>query len=224
METQEIPKVNWDTFYNEIFDWKQGEHVSVIGPTGQGKTTLCLALLPKREYVVAFATKPEDEQTEDLGWPIFRKWPIPVTIKKAILWPKFRGPEDFVEQQKTFLGAMLDIFKRGAWTVYVDETWYFDNVLKLGKLLELYWLQARSLRISLVAGTQRPAYVPLLMYDQATWLFFFKDNDERNLRRIGGIGWLDSKRIMATVASLENHEFLAINTRTGKMYRSKVEL
>ena len=62
------------------------------------------------------------------------------------------------------------------------------------------------------------------MYDQATWLFFFRENDERNLRRIGGIGGLETKAIATTVANLEMHEFLAVNTRTGDMWRSKVEL
>ena len=220
----EIQTVEWAEFYRDIFDWKQGEHVSIIGPTGQGKTTLALAVLPKRRFVIIFSTKPKDEQTEKLGWKIFRKWPIPVTVERAILWPKFEGPADFKTQQQTFANAMLDIFRSGNWAVYVDETFYFSNILKLDSLLEMYWLQARSLGISFVAGTQRPSHVPLLMYDQATWLFFFRDNDERNLRRLGSMGGLETKRIMEAVAMLDTHQFLAINTRTGEMYRSTVDL
>lgn len=224
MESQnKIPTLKWDEFYHNVFDWRQGEHVSIIGPTGQGKTTLALALLPKRRFVLIFSTKPKDKQTEELGWKIFKKWPIPVTVERAILWPKFDGPEDFKNQQQTFAEAMLDIFKAGNWCVYVDETFYFSNILKLDSLLEMYWLQARSLGISFVAGTQRPSHVPLLMYDQATWLFFFRDNDERNLRRLGSMGGLETRTIMQTVATLDTHQFLAINTRTGEMFRSTVE-
>ena len=62
------------------------------------------------------------------------------------------------------------------------------------------------------------------MYDQATHIFFWRDNDELNLKRIGGIGWLNSKEIRTTVASLPEHVCLYVNTRTGTMITTKVEL
>ena len=35
----EIERVPWNSFL-KTFDWKQGEHVAAIAPTGAGKTTL----------------------------------------------------------------------------------------------------------------------------------------------------------------------------------------
>ena len=58
------------------------------------------------------------------------------------------------------------------------------------------------------------------MYDQSSHLFFWRDNDETNLKRIGGIGWLQSKPIRETVAGLDPYQFLYIQTRTGDMFRS----
>ena len=69
---------------------------------------------------------------------------------------------------------------------------------------------------------QRPAGNRLVeLFDQTTHLFFFRDNDEPNLRRISGVGWLSSEAIKAFVANLEQYQFLYVNTRTGWMYRSR---
>jgi len=41
------PFVEWEDFFAR-WRWHAGEHVTVIGPTGTGKTTVMRALLPKR--------------------------------------------------------------------------------------------------------------------------------------------------------------------------------
>ena len=70
-------------------------------------------------------------------------------------------------------------------------------------------------------GAQRPAGNRLVeIFDQADHLLFFRDNDESNLKRIGGVGWLSSDLIRAHVANLEPYQFLYTNTRNGMMYRS----
>jgi ABC-type Mn2+/Zn2+ transport system ATPase subunit len=38
------PRVPWEDF-RETMGWRSGEHVGMIGPTGQGKTTLMHAIL-----------------------------------------------------------------------------------------------------------------------------------------------------------------------------------
>ena len=59
------------------------------------------------------------------------------------------------------------------------------------------------------------------IFDQADHILFFRDNDEANLRRIGGVGWLSSDLIRGHVANLEQFQFLYVNTRSGWMYRSR---
>jgi hypothetical protein len=80
--------------------------------------------------------------------------------------------------------------------------------------------QARSNDISFVMGAQRPSRIPLELFDQASHLFFWRDNDEVNLKRIGGIGWLASGPIRAFVANLEPYQVLYIHTRKGWMFRT----
>jgi hypothetical protein len=59
-----------------------------------------------------------------------------------------------------------------------------------------------------------------MLYDQATHLFFWRDNDDANLKRIGGIGSLDARLVRDTVAALPHHETLYVNTRTGRLVQT----
>jgi hypothetical protein len=63
-----------------------------------------------------------------------------------------------------------------------------------------------------------------MLYDQATHLFFWRDNDETNLKRIGGLGAIDSTLIRHTVGRLPRHSALYLNTRTGRMAVTRVEI
>lgn len=64
--------------------------------------------------------------------------------------------------------------------------------------------------------------IPVETFDQSTWLFFFRENDQRNLERVSGIAWRDSRAVRELIANLERFQFLMINTRTGQMWRSRV--
>ncbi len=45
------PVVPFDWFMTDVFDWRQDQHVGVIGPTEQGKSNLTYHLLQLRSYV-----------------------------------------------------------------------------------------------------------------------------------------------------------------------------
>lgn len=219
--------MKWETFRLFLRDrWQQGEHLSIIGPTGTGKSYLSLKLLENRTYNVVFGTKVKDKTLESFskekGYTIQKSFKPNETIHKYILWPKFAKPGDERTQRRIFIDAFNAIFVQGGWTVYIDETYYFSDFLKLDYFLKLYWTQARSNHITLVASTQRPRDVPLLMYDQSYHLFFFKMNDEQDLKRIGGINNNNSRIIRETVSELNRHEFLYVNV-FGDLIISKVE-
>lgn len=224
MADVEVADVDWSTF-DAGFRWRQGEHVSLIGPTRLGKTTLAFALAQqRRKWSCGLITKPRDSTFTALGrngWKIARDWPPPPLARHVLLWPRFRHPSDADNQARVFDTALGQMFTRGAWCVIADEIRYMDKRLGLAHWFELYWLQGSAMKLSLMALTQRPAHVPLEVYDQATHLFFFRDNDDANLKRIGGVGWLSSRTIREAVASLEGHDVLYVNARTGELTRTR---
>lgn len=223
------PRIPWDKFTRpEWFTWKPGEHVGLIGPTGQGKTTLLTHLLPLHRYVIVLATKPEDESMDALirsgyeKFDHFRGWLNPDDHPRQVIWPDARSIDSETEQRAVFGNAMARIYRLGRWTVAIDELWYFTQMLDLGRIIKMYYLQARSLGISLIAGTQRPAWVPREMYTSCTHLFFWRSNDEEDLRSISGIGATSANLIREVVSHLDQYEALYINTRTDRMARVRV--
>lgn len=232
------PVVPWDDFMTYVFDWRQSQHVGLIGPTESGKSTLQFAILPKRKYVAFFATKPYDATLEAFaekgGFVRIQEWPpvvkkgfrkhiaTPEEMPKRLLWPDAsRMSEETLEnQRKVFMDAFYDIYGAGGWCTVWDEFWMMTQILQLDKQARIFLQQARSNDISFVMGMQRPSRIPLEVFDQSTHLFFWRDNDERNLKTMGGIGWLASDPIKHFVANLEPHQVLYINTRRGWMYRT----
>lgn len=220
------PRKPWDVFLNEHFVWRQGEHIGLIGPTGQGKTVLLTSLLPLHPYVCVFATKPKDTSMQGLihtGYYPMKRWMSmdPKKYPRRVLWPDAVSLDSDKIQSRVFHDAFARIYREGGWTVAIDELWFVINKLHLGEDVKTYLLQARALGISLVVATQRPAWVPLEVYDQSTHLFFWRDNDENNLRRLSGISFRSADLIRSVVADLERYQVLYINTRTGEMVRTR---
>lgn len=228
----EAPRVPWDEFLSdkEWFDWKQGEHLAIIGPTGQGKTNMLTQMLPLHPFVVVFATKPRDESMIRLinsdGYHVMRRWQSldPDKFPRRVLWPDAMSLHSEAIQLEVFRDAMARIYREGGWTLVIDELWYVNNILSMTREIKTFLLQARALGISLLMATQRPAWVPLEVYDQSTHLFFMRDNDETNLKRLSGISFRSADLIRSIIADLDQYQVLYINTRTGRMCRTRAPL
>ena len=229
------PVLDWDDFMSYVFDWRQDQHVGLIGPTESGKSTLQYAILPKRKYVTFFATKPRDLVLEQFaqtaGYARINDWPptkgrlrkrevTAQDMPRRLLWPDASTIGSVPRQQEVFNRAFEDIYTAGGWCTVWDEFWMMCTILQMEQQARIMLQQARSNHISFVMGAQRPSRIPVEVYDQASHLFFWRDNDELNLKRIGGVGWLNSGPIRAFVANLEPYQVLYIHTRKGWMYRT----
>lgn len=250
-DSHAVPFTPWDAFMRR-FSWRQGEHVTVIGPTGTGKTTVLRAILPKRYdahgSVLVLATKSQDTNLDSWArsdhlarvdqWPPRAPfWKRPGDIQHAdghvtpwdrrvMLWPRPFGMElGAVDDHiaDVHRRAMTDAYWSGGWTI-VGEELYELSQLGLDRELTKIWTQGRSAGLSLVGATQRPVNIPLYAYSQATHLFMFRDNDEVNLKRLQGIGGMSGRSLAGHVASLVGHDVLYINTRTRELIRTRVPI
>jgi hypothetical protein len=223
--TSNFPLTPWREFYDGL-DWRQGEHVTMIAPTGQGKTTLAREIASKRAYVAILATKKRDSSLE--GWRGFRpRKTLHRAFPRTILRPPFptNASEIHGAHKRFFSHVLTEAYSQTGWTLVCDEVRYLADTLKLAPELETLWLQGRSLGVSVVASTQRPRYIPLSAYDQATHLFIWRDTDRSNVSRLADIGGtVDRSAIMNRIPSLPRYQFIYVNTRTDDVRESKVEL
>jgi hypothetical protein len=236
-----VPVVSYDDFLRQFY-WDQDQHITLIGTTGCGKTTLENDLVTMRDYVIFLSTKPLDETQEELGPLGFRiarnsdeisldiahKWVVSPIVRKR------RGRTVSADEIKShhreiFRETIMYAYHQTVWSVIVDEGRYICDFLRLRDEVTLLYLQGRSGGNSIVMGTQRPRWVPLESFDAATHLFFWHDNDAGNIQRIGQLAGMNTKEAIAVVENLPMTEhqgghFLYYNTRTGQMLISKVEL
>jgi hypothetical protein len=208
--------------------WNQGEHVTIIGPTGYGKTTVELLLLPRRAYTVFLATKPRDRVLSGLvrSGEFYKTetWPPPGPadlFPKVMLWPKWTGPADTAAVAETFYEALSAVFVEGSWCVAADELAWLCRRYGLADTFRDLWQQGRSNDLSLLCCVQRPAWVPLDAYTESTHLFLFKQTETEALKRIQGLGGMDPVRVRNLVRRLRKYEFVYINKATEQLVVSR---
>lgn len=231
----EYAEVDWHEFLDEYFPWLSGEHITLIGPTGSGKTTLTDAILPLRKYVLFFATKERDDTIKglvDKGYRIAHTFDeiILDISSRWILKPLIPKEEQtdvraFARRQKeVFRDGLMRAFRQGGWTLVLDEVRYLTKSLGLSEEVEIISLQGRSEDVTLVAGTQRPRFVPLEVYANATYLFLWRNPDMQDVERVAEmVGTGNRREIASIVANLPFHHVLCYNVKTGEMVSTVVE-
>lgn len=208
--------------------WRQGEHVTAIGPTGSGKSRVAAALLELRDYVCVIGTKPKDDSLDALlarGYDRLESWPPTDTQNRVVLWPEFRGRQDLAAQRTAVADALDAMFQESGWAIYIDELPWVARTLGLADVLEMIWLQGRALDVSLVTAAQRPFSVPQPALSQAEHLFLWQTAEARDLKRLGEIsGGLDTAELRRVVQVLPKHAFLYVNVRDRTTFVSKLVL
>lgn len=236
------PKViAWESF-QEIFrrEHRQGEHVAIVGKNGSGKSVLELELAKviagrrtargRPSSVTILVTKPRDDEVSALGWPILREWPPSYGQEANIVWPKAKAPSTAARDHRAVFRPLLDaIYQEGGQTVCIDEAAYFEatppNGLGLQGTMTHYWSSARSLKLTLIATTQRPRKVSVSMWTEPSWLFAFYLKDRDDVKRLADLSGMRDE-VLEIVPRLGGFEFLCIRRQAdGRegLYVSRVE-
>lgn len=231
-----VPVMGWSEFTDQ-FHWLQGEHMTCVGPTKSGKTTLIRELMREARrnrthpWQVITVSKRRDEVLDtfrDDGFTKFPKWnvPDPELYPKVMLAPGLKSAKKKGEQADAFQHGLTRIYNQGGWLVYLDEMKHLATYLGLSDEIELLLHQGRSAGISVVSSIQRPRHVPLMAYDQADHLFMWEARDSNISKRLGEIGGrADPDLIEHGLENLpDRHSFLYVGMTTGDVIQTKVEL
>lgn len=181
------------------FQHPYGEHDTIIGSTGAGKTTMVKsAVLPRRRRFIICDSKARVDGTSiDFTEPAFVKCNVKTAVKFSAGDKNFRlripiasGDEGFDQIEE--LSEQL-LAKGGHHTyVYLDEVTDFSDAFSIGPRLEGLIRKGRGYKISVGVGSQKPKGVNGWFADNSAhfYLFGMKPADQVRFVRNTGREWV----------------------------------
>jgi hypothetical protein len=188
---------SWDQFLDDFrAEWRPGQHVAIIAPTGQGKSTVLVTLLDLRNFVLAFDPKSGDETLAKTGFPRLPHWPPPgksydkMARKEPVKY--LVGPKINKLAERPLLAAVQAQALEGAfddrgWTVAIDELQIAADKMGQADAIDNLLISARTRGVSVVSLFQRPADVPRAAYQMASWIFLGLTLDVDVINRLAEI-------------------------------------
>lgn len=223
LPVEKIPHKSWNEVKFDIYKmWRPNDkpHHSIISLTGGGKSYLATrGLLPMRGWhrTLIIDNKGDDDTLRDVGKrvrevpkrdPWLRKRKEPDS-----LWYRLMVHDDWGKGREQVKNALAQVYSQGNWTVFIDETRNLTDPkvpsLNLRNYVEQIWLRGRSRGVELVSMTQAPRWVPSSFYDQPSFVWIGRINDERAHQRLREIGGLRREHL-GVIQKLQRREFLVI--------------
>lgn len=222
-----VPRVTRANFLSEFGKvYKPGQHVTFLGPTQRGKTTLCIECLhvvisPEFKCII-LAGKPPGRDPgllvrapEYLNLRVVQEWPPEYSIRDRkrngwVLHPKQAmrdDKEDDAELERQFRKAIMWAFRQTKHPVITvaDEAYQIQHDLKLKGVYEKPLLRGAP-HNAMWSLLQRGAYASYLSYNAPEHIFIAYDPDQSNQQRYGEIGGVDPRRVAQIVASLKTDQ------------------
>jgi hypothetical protein len=179
--------------------------------------------------VVFIATKPVDATIQKLGWEIVHDWKGIEQNKQCVFWPKtgLLGT-----QRKMYLDVKIQDVLGRLWSGRSHTIVAFDEIAtveslspEMKDLIAMYWREARSMGITIVAMKQRPQGVQRDMHSEASWVVSFHPKDEDDAERYAQIfgGRREWKPLLLGL-DRSKHEFLLKHETTDSAVVSWVDI
>lgn len=251
-ETPQIERAPWSALgpdFVRIWGYAdpsdpQPEDVEIVGMKGSGKTHFMLTIIQERAIVrdtaeVLIVTKQHDDIFGRLDWPVvhdarearnFRKH------RQVIFWPR---TSKLGAERRAYQEAQVREFLERSWVrigrdrgghtlqsvIAMDEVAYIESLSpEVRELVGMYWREARSMGINLVAMKQRPQGVQRDMHSETPWTVAFVPKDEADKERFAEL--FGPRKIWMPVFDQmdpDRHEFLIRHSRTRAAYISWVD-
>jgi hypothetical protein len=214
----DIKAKNWETFLDDFrTEWKPGQHIAIIAPTGQGKTTVLVTLLDRcRNFVLGFDPKGGDDTLAKCGFPRLPNWPPrskdydkmargePV---KFLVGPKINRLADRPLLAAVQAAALEGAFDDTGWTVAIDELQIAADKMGQADAIDNLLISARTRKVSVVSLFQRPAHVPRSAYEMSSWIFLGLTLDVDTINRLAEIVGRPKYEIRGAVNGLARVDF-----------------
>lgn len=205
-------------------EWRQGQHIAIMGRTGRGKTTLARDLMSCRGWVAVVAIKRADETIETfppLGYKIITKWPPQYGNNKVVLWAKPKNLSEMEVQRDQIYRLLNDVFENGGWSVLFDDVARVANALGFKKQLATLLNEARSSHASIVSVMTQPSSVtqaiPSEVWRQVRFHIAFRYRVGRDLESIADITGYNKTTLKQWMSQLNDFDFLAFDDLTDSV-------
>lgn len=199
--------------------------MSVIAPTGAGKSTFLDGIIMLRRYALGLDPKGGDETLNALGWPRLPRWPGRKKMaelvadndehgrpSRYIVGQIVESTADLAALRQTLATCLQDIFDMGRWTVLVDELQLLTDrrMMDLSGPVARILVAARSKKLTLVSAFQTPSWVPTEAIRQPYWIATSYTRDTDTVNRMAEVMGRPKPELRGAVKGLPDYYWLIV--------------
>jgi hypothetical protein len=223
----EVQPMDWEDEFLPYMrtEWKPGEHVAVIAPTGEGKTIFVGGLIEgTRKYSLILDVKGGDSSLETFGWPRIEKWPGAKAMgqlclkndeenlpSRFLIGNRVNVHADTAKLVEAVQKALYDAFEMRHWTVYADELLVLTDPRQkfdLRPIVDEMLVTARDRGISFIGAYQQPNWVTPMMGRMATWVAVARNRNRDVVNELADILGRPKAEIRGAIKGLEKYHWI----------------